>query len=331
MKPIFVLLLLVLLLSAVIFVCDWGYKHLLWRFVSQRTAVFIRWGTAIVLALLVVGMFHYGHRYTRYEVEVKPVRVVSERVPKGFEGFRIAHISDLHLNTLNDARGKAFLREAFDSIVAQRPDIICFTGDLVSFSSQEAEPFREELSYLAAHGIPVYSVLGNHDYADYTGQDKAWRKADTQRLIQWQREYGWTVLNNAHLDIARGADTLRLVGVENIGEPPFSTYGHLRKAMGGYEAAERCFTLLLSHNPTHWRREVLPNTQIDLTLSGHTHAMQFRVLGWSPVSWRYKEWGGLYSEGEQHLYVNTGLGCIGNPSRVGVRPEVTILTLSRLP
>lgn len=329
MKPLYVLLLLLLIIAGLVFVCDWGYKHLLWRFVSHRTAVFIRWGTAIGLILLTIGVFHHGSHHTRYEVEVKAVTIQSARVPKGFEGFRIAHISDLHVNTLNDERGKAFLREAFDSIVAQRPDIICFTGDLVSMESHEAEPFREELRYLASHGIPVYSILGNHDYADYTGQAKAWRKADTERLIQLQKDCGWIMLNNSYLDLTRGEDTLRLVGVENIGEPPFSTYGHLRKAMGGFDAANDRFTLLLSHNPTHWRREILPETKVDLTLSGHTHAMQFRILGWSPVSWRYKEWGGLYAEGHQHLYVNTGLGCVGYPGRVGVRPEVTILTLSR--
>lgn len=326
-------LLLLLIIGLFIFLCDWAFKHILWRFVSPLTAVQIRWTVGILLWGTIGTAVFRGYEYTRYDLHVSHIDIASARVPEGFDGFRIAQISDLHLNTLDSVRGKAFLREAFDSIFAQEPDIIVFTGDLVTFSAEEAEPFSEELRYLASRrDIPVYSILGNHDYADYAAtNDPKWRITDRQRLMQLQRRAGWHLLNNTHTMLHRGKDSLILAGVENIGEPPFSVYGHLDKALGGWQAADGCFTVLLSHNPTHWRNEVLPRTQIDLTLSGHTHAMQFAVLGWSPSAWKYKEWGGLYTENDRHLYVNTGLGTVGFPFRIGIGPEISVFTLKHRP
>lgn len=334
-------LLFLLLLALVVAVCDFGFKHLLWQFVSRPTAVRIRWAVGLMLWGAIALTVWHGHQYQRYDLEINTVRLSSSRVPKSFEGYRIAQISDLHLNTLDTVRGRTFLREAFDSIVAQHPDIIVFTGDLVTLEAAEALPFRHELAYLAAHGIPVYAILGNHDYADYTSKNAAARRADRRRLIDLETDCGWQLLNNRSIALRRGADSIALVGVENIGEPPFSSYGRLEEAMGGYSAADTTFTVLLSHNPSHWRREVLPHTRIDLTLSGHTHAMQLRFFGWSPAVWKYPEWGGLYidtpkAEGggiaaaphSRYLYVNTGLGSVGLPARIGVGPEISVIELS---
>lgn len=329
MKYLF-LLLPFLLIALIVYSCDWVFKHLLWHYMSRSSAVQVRWTVGIFIWAVVGLVVLHGNYYERYDLEVHEVEVPSNRLPAAFDGYRIAQISDLHLNTLPLERGKAFLHEAFDSIFAQRPDLIVFTGDLVSITAAEAEPFRAELAYLASKGIPVVSVLGNHDYADYAqGMTEEGRLQDRRKLRDLEKSCGWRLLNNEHLVLRRGNDSIALVGVENIGEPPFSTYGRLSQAMGGYAAADRTYTILLSHNPIHWRQEVLPKTHIDLTLSGHTHAMQFEILGWSPSSWRYREWGGLYTEAEQNLYVNTGMGTVGLPFRIGVGPEISLLVLKR--
>lgn len=326
------LALFLLVIGLLVWLCDYAFKHLLWRLMSVQQALAVRWGAGLLCFLALFGALVYGHHYGRFGIEVHLVPIASKRVPLAFEGYRIAQISDLHLSSFRGERDRAFVRQVFDSVLAQKPDLIVFTGDLVTYQSQEAQAFRQELTHLAAHGIPVLSIMGNHDYADYTRLTPRQRLADRQQLRQLLAQCGWQVLDNRSLSLTRGSDTLQIVGVENVGEPPFATYGNLRKAMGGdLSAARQHFTLLLSHNPIHWRQEVLPCTHIDLTLSGHTHAMQFRLWGWSPVSWRYKEWGGLYAEGERWLYVNTGIGCTGPPVRLGVRPEISLFTLHHQP
>lgn len=320
----------VLLVAGLVWLCDFGFKHLLWRFVAPRTAVVLRWTAALLIWSGISVALWYGHRYGRFALDLREVSIRSPRVPQAFEGYRIAQISDLHLASFDSPEGHAFLLSAFDSLLAQKPDLIVFTGDLVTYEAQEANRFRNELTHLAAQGIPVLSIMGNHDYADYTTMTPRQRLADRALLRRIQAECGWQLLDNTTLPIARQGDTLHVVGVENIGEPPFATYGSLRQAMGGdLDAAASHFTILLSHNPSHWRQEVVGQTHIDLTLSGHTHAMQLRVWGWSPAAWKYKEWGGLYQEGAQQLYVNTGLGCTGPAMRLGVGPEITFFTLMR--
>jgi len=306
-------------------------------FVCRHTAWTIHWSALAIITTVAVVASIWGHYITRYQVNINQVKIVSEHVPTAFNGYKIAHISDLHLDCFNDEKGHAFLTNLIDSIRSQHPDIIVFTGDIVTGQSAEAEPFRQELAKLA-EVTTVYSILGNHDYADYTRMSPRQKHADVENLCSIQREAGWHLLLNESAALTKGqnvstteshSDSILLVGVENIGEPPFSTYGDLTKAMSSYKGE---FCILLSHNPTHWRKEVLPDTDIDLMLAGHTHAVQLKVGNWSPAKWKYAEWSGLYSSTQkshpQYLYVNTGIGGVGPRVRIGIAPELTILTLS---
>lgn len=322
-------IILILIIVGLIF--DQLYYRIIRLFLEKHTAQLVRLYTFIAVMVLIIEGYLMGHYVTRLQVDIRQAAITSEKVPASFDGFRIAQISDFHIGSFLDERGQAFVPKLVDEILAQQPDIIVFTGDLVSMRSAEALPFRQELKRLASAGIPVYSIMGNHDYADYMrGFDDQRRKQDVDSLMTLQQQAGWHMLNNTADLIYRGNDSIAIIGVENIGEPPFSVYGNLEDAMqpiGGLHGADTLFSVLLSHNPTHWRSEVLPRTHIDLTLSGHTHDMQFRILGWSPSGWKYEEHAGLYQQGAQYLYVNTGVGCVGPALRVGVKPEVTILTL----
>lgn len=325
-----VLLLIVVIIGLIV---DQLYYRIIRLFLEKHTAQVIRLYTFLAVLVLLVGGYLMGHYVTRLQVNVTQATITSAKVPASFDGYRIAQISDFHIGSFIDERGRKFVPELVDAILAEKPDMIVFTGDLVSMRSAEAVPFRQELARLASAGIPVFSIMGNHDYADYMRAfDDQRRKLDVDSLMTLQTQAGWQMLNNSTVVLHRGNDSIALVGVENIGEPPFSVYGNLSAAMqpiGGLSGADQIFTVLLSHNPTHWRSEVLPDTDIDLTLSGHTHDMQFRLLGWSPSGLKYDEHSGLYQEGHQYLYVNTGVGCVGPALRVGVKPEVTILTLQR--
>lgn len=333
--------LLIVILLVVGLIIDQLYYRIIRLFLEKQLAQTIRLWTFVAVMITLVTGYLVGHNITRLRVEVNEVTISSERVPASFDGYRIAHISDWHLASLLDEDGRAFMPQIIDAILAEKPDLIVFTGDLVTMRAAEAVPFRNELARLTASGIPVYSIMGNHDYADYMrGYDDQRRKQDVDSLQLMQEQAGWQMLNNTTAllyrgngkDVQEGKDSIALVGVENIGEPPFSVYGNLEDAMrpiGGLHGADNLFTVLLSHNPTHWRSEVLPRTNIDLTLSGHTHDMQFRIFGWSPSAWKYDEHAGLYQDGTRYLYVNTGLGCTGPALRVGVKPEITMITLKR--
>ena len=324
---------LIIILLIVGLIIDQLYYRIIRLFLEKHTAQIVRLYTFIAVMVLMVGGYLMGHYVTRLQVEITTAEIKSEKLPASFDGFRIAQISDFHIGSFLDERGKEFVPKLFDEIIAQQPDIIVFTGDLVSMRAAEALPFRSELKRLASAGIPVYSIMGNHDYADYMRHfDDQRRKQDVDSLMNLQREAGWQMLNNSTSLLYRGNDSIALVGVENIGEPPFSVYGNLNDAMqpiGGLNGADNLFSILLSHNPTHWESEVIPQTDIDLTLSGHTHDMQFRLFGWSPSGLKYDEHSGLYQHGSQYLYVNTGVGCVGPKLRVGVKPEITMITLKR--
>lgn len=321
-----IIILVLLIVAAII---DQAFYRLVRLFVDKHTALIIRLVTAIVVIAGIVGSVLWGRYVTRLRLDVSQAELVSQRVPSAFDGFKIAHISDFHLDSFDKNKEMGFVEEIIDRIANEQPDIVCFTGDLVTVRSAQAIPYRRLLHKLSASGIPVYSVMGNHDYADYVWEfDESRRLADRDSLRHLMSEAGWRMLDNESEWLYRGSDSLLVAGVENIGEPPFSVYGDLGKALEG-NYADNVFTILLSHNPTHWRREVLPNTSIDLTLSGHTHAMQFRVGSWSPSKWKYPEFAGLYREGLQFLNVNTGLGGVGPKIRIGVKPEINIITLKK--
>lgn len=322
-----IIILVLLIVAAII---DQAFYRLVRLFVDKHTALIIRLVTAIVVIAGIVGSVLWGRYVTRLRLDVSQAELVSQRVPSAFDGFKIAHISDFHLDSFDKNKEMGFVEEIIDRIANEQPDIVCFTGDLVTVRSAQAIPYRRLLHKLSASGIPVYSVMGNHDYADYVWEfDESRRLADRDSLRHLMSEAGWRMLDNESEWLYRGSDSLLVAGVENIGEPPFSVYGDLGKALEG-NYADNVFTILLSHNPTHWRSEVLPNTSIDLTLSGHTHAMQFRVGSWSPSKWKYPEFAGLYREGLQFLNVNTGLGGVGPKIRIGVKPEINIITLKKL-
>ena len=321
-----IIILVLLIVAAII---DQAFYRLVRLFVDKHMALIIRLVTAIVVIAGIVGSVLWGRYVTRLRLDVSQAELVSQRVPSAFDGFKIAHISDFHLDSFDKNKEMGFVEEIIDRIANEQPDIVCFTGDLVTVRSAQAIPYRRLLHKLSASGIPVYSVMGNHDYADYVWEfDESRRLADRDSLRHLMSEAGWRMLDNESEWLYRGSDSLLVAGVENIGEPPFSVYGDLGKALEG-NYADNVFTILLSHNPTHWRSEVLPNTSIDLTLSGHTHAMQFRVGSWSPSKWKYPEFAGLYREGLQFLNVNTGLGGVGPKIRIGVKPEINIITLKK--
>lgn len=290
---------------------------------------------ALVLVAAWVLTALYGSFFGRFRHEVKQVQLGFSSLPAAFDGLRIVHISDIHLDGWKGHEGE--LRQRVDEINALQPDIICFTGDLVSLSPGELKPFVPILRQLRTReGGGIYAVLGNHDYMPYARfSSTRERNAAVAELVRIeQTELGWTVLLNESEVIRRGQDSIAILGCENqsVGVHPVVQRGDLRKAVQGVASTVngQCsmFSILLTHDPSQWRKEVLPQTDIPLTLSGHTHAMQLRILGFTPSKWLYPECDGLYTEGGQSLYVNIGLG--GTlPWRIGATPEITLLTLKK--
>ncbi len=283
------------------------------------------WGQRIgcVLAAISVCLIIYSS-FNRYNLQVKEVTFTSSNLPASFDNYRIVHISDIHLETLYS---QSFARQVVNTINNLKPDLILFTGDLVNRKADELLPYKDILGGLQAKD-GIYSIMGNHDYGEFVNWPSAEAKqANLDRLAQLQAEMGWHLLNNKHTYIHRDNDSIAIIGVENWGEPPFQQYGNLVAAYPTLN--DDNFKLLLSHNPRHWRAEVLPLSNIDLTLSGHTHALQFSIAGISPSAMQYPEWGGLYQENGQALYVNIGLGCTMIPTRLGARPEITLITLRK--
>lgn len=275
-------------------------------------------------ALFVMGYILYGALFGTENFKVRETTILSKDLPQGFENYRIVQISDIHCGSW--AGNPQALQKAVNIINAQQPDLIVFTGDLVNNIATEVDEFMPVLSQLKAKD-GVYSVLGNHDYAMYIRWESPEKKEENlNALKQKQADMNWNLLNNRHVKLYQNGDSIALIGVENSGRPPFPNYAKLPEAM---EGTEGMFKVLLSHDPSSWRREVLPETDIQLTLSGHTHAMQTKIFGFSPSAWVYPEYEGLYTEDGQMLYVNIGLGHLMYPLRLGAWPEITLLTLKR--
>ncbi len=283
----------------------------------------------IVLGCVSLCTFWWGALITINRLEINEVTIRSNKIPTGFKGYRIVQFSDLHSGTYG--KNQYVVKKLVAKINSLNPDLIVFTGDIVTQQTTEILPFIAELKKLKAKD-GVISILGNHDYGDYMKWDSdADKKKNLDWLISIQRDsLGWNLLNNDHTYLHCGNDSLLIIGVENWGEPPFTTYGDLAKATpsDSYQG----FKLLLSHNPKHWEHEVVGKTDIDLTLSGHTHAMQTMLtIGdkkYSPASLRYNHWGGLSTENGQSIYVNIGIGEVGVPMRIGATPEITVFTLT---
>ena len=277
---------------------------------------------ALAIALFSGAIILFGATEGKQHFEVKKIEICSQDLPKGFDGYRIVQIADIHTGSWGTDTQP--MQRAVDIINSLQPNLIVFTGDLVNNLASELDAFIPVFSQLSAkHG--VYSVLGNHDYSTYIKwEHPEQERAELDSLKLKQAQMGWTLLNNRHVKLHQGKDSIALIGVENSGRPPFPDRARLSEAMTGTEGM---FQILLSHDPSHWRREVLPQTDIQLTLAGHTHAMQTKFFGFSPAQLVYPENEGLYQEGEQMLYVNIGLGHLLYPMRLGAWPEITLITL----
>ena len=279
---------------------------------------------ALVLSLFTMGYLLFGATIGKRFFQVKEVSIESKDIPEGFDGYRIIQLSDMHVGSWEkDTRA---MQKAVEIILRQNPDLIVFTGDLVNNLASELDPFMSVFSQLKAKD-GVYSVLGNHDYSTYIKwETPEEQEAELESLKAKQAQMGWQLLNNRHVKLYQGNDSIALIGVENSGSHPFPDHAKLKEAMAGTEGM---FKILLSHDPSHWRREVLPETNIQLMLSGHTHAMQTKIFGFTPAQFIYPENDGLYQEGDQMLYVNVGLGFLLYPMRLGAWPEITLLTLRK--
>lgn len=274
--------------------------------------------------ILLTGTIH-----TRKNIVVKHVEIKHTDLPIQFDGLRIAHITDQHLG--NWGKDTTFLSKVVNTINQQHPDIICTTGDMVNNFADEISPFIHIWQRMQAP-LGKYAILGNHDYGDYTTWETPQaRTANLNATKQHIRNSGFKLLLNQHTALTRGTDTLYIAGIENWGKPPFPQYGDLNKTM--QNIPQNAFTILLSHDASHWKREVVERKNIQLTLSGHTHAAQMGIvtkkIKFSPSAYIYDEWDGLYQHENQFLYVNHGLGFIGMAMRIGVPPEITIITLRR--
>ena len=263
------------------------------------------------------------------DYQVRRVTLHFPNLPPAFDGFKVIQISDLHTGSFNSTEP---LRRAVAMINQQNADLVLMTGDLVNNRATEVEPHIDALAQIKS-GLPVFSSLGNHDYGDYVQWNSAAEKRENlERLMRNHAKMGWTLMNDTSHTITRGADKIAVLGVQNwSSHSNFPKYGNLPKAHAA--SGDAPFKILLSHDPSHWEAQVLSYPDIDLTLSGHTHGMQFGLnlpgLKWSPVEYVYKQWAGLYEQGRQKLYVNVGLGYLGYPGRVGFLPEITLFELRR--
>lgn len=292
---------------------------------SGKVSLFVnRLGVAV--ACIASVMAFYGIVFGWKQLETEYVDLYFEDLPESFDGYRIAHLSDLHLGTHGSKT--AFVEKVVRHVNEEHPDLIVFTGDIVNSYPEELTPFVPVLSKLLAPD-GVFSVFGNHDYCHYSRKGA---RAASLELAEMERSMGWKVLLNESDVLRRGEDSIAVTGLEYWGKYMILQDYNIKATLKGitdYDSIkcdDDIFTVMLCHTPSQWDLEILPNTHIPLTLSGHTHASQLKIGNWSPSSLQYKEWGGLYQSGNQKLYVSEGLG--GTlPFRFGSRPQVIVLTL----
>ena len=286
--------------------------------------------TGFVIGSIPFFSMLYGMIGGVYNFKVRKLSIKFPNLPDAFHGLKIVQLSDLHTGSF---MGTTHISRAIDMVLEQKPDVIFFTGDLVNDLHTEALEFREVLSRLKAP-MGTYSILGNHDYGDYFKWPDDKSKQENLRLLKsFHGEVGWKLMLNEHLYLEKDNQKIGLIGVENYsGHRNFSRYGSMEKATAAYEIQP--VNILLSHDPSHWDAEIKEKYKyVDLTLSGHTHGFQFGIdipgFKWSPVQYMYKQWADLYTEKNQHLYVNRGIGFLGYPGRVGILPEITVLELQK--
>lgn len=284
---------------------------------------------ALITGAVPLTMFSFGILSGAHDYRVRKRIITSPNLPKAFDGIRLVQISDIHTGSFFN---KTAVKGGVDLINAQKPDIVCFTGDLVNNESAEAKPYLDIFKHVKAP-LGVHSTMGNHDYGDYNSwPSQQAKQKDIQNLHDMHRYMGWNIMLNENKHITVDGESIALLGVENWGAGRFSKYGDLPKTYQGVEKLP--YKILMSHDPSHWDAQIRPEfSDIDLTLAGHTHGMQLGVeigdFRWSPSKFIYKQWADLYQEGNQYLYVNRGYGFIGYPGRIGILPEITVLELKR--
>ena len=289
-------------------------------------SIFLSWlGIGLGSGIFSSLVYGFGNKYN---YKVHHIKLSYDNLPAAFKGFKIVQLSDIHSGSFADPEA---VNKGIDRVLAEKPDIILFTGDLVNNIATEMTDYKALFARLQAP-MGVYSTLGNHDYGDYLWWETAeLKKANLDHLKQIQADMGWRLLMNEHVALERGGEQIALLGIENwSAKARFPKYGKMSQAYPGVEKYP--FKILMSHDPSHWDAEVRPHyPDVDLMLAGHTHGMQWGIdlpgFKWSPVNFVYKQWAGLYEEGKQKLYVNRGFGFIGYPGRFGILPEITVIEL----
>ena len=283
---------------------------------------------AVTLAGISILGFTYGIR-NRYNYQVRKLKLTFANLPEKFRGLKIVQISDIHTGSFDNHHA---VDQGIKQALAQNADIIFFTGDLVNNVSHEVDDQYKKIYAQLKAPMGVYSILGNHDYGDYVEWPSPEAKvANLEALKAIHAEIGWKLMMNENVVLDREGEKIAVIGIENwSAKAHFPKYGDLAKAYKGAEAIP--FKILLSHDPSHWDAQVCPSyPDIDITLSGHTHGMQFgidsKIFKWSPVQYMYSKWAGIYQFGKQYLYVNRGFGFLGYPGRVGILPEITVIEL----
>jgi predicted MPP superfamily phosphohydrolase len=330
-------------LAALFFLIDdirrliqWGS----WKFLSSNNgasimnnegisrSVFLSW-LGLAAGAILFGSFIYGYT-NKYNYRVKKVKLSFANLPESFVGLKIVHFSDVHSGSFMN---KKAVIDGVEKIIAENADLIIFSGDLVNDRASEMKDYMHVFSKVKAP-LGVYSTLGNHDYGDYVAwpHNGVTKAQNLINLATVHKDLGWRLLINEHVRLEKNGEEIALIGIENwSNKARFPKHGDMKKACAGTEKYP--FKILISHDPSHWDAQVLTDYRdVDLTLSGHTHGMQFGVeipgFKWSPVQYVYKKWSGLYEEGKQKLYVNPGFGFIGYPGRVGILPEITVIELT---
>jgi predicted MPP superfamily phosphohydrolase len=283
---------------------------------------------ALAVGAVPAATFAFGILSGAHDYQVEKISLKIPKLPSAFKGLKIAQISDIHTGSFFN---KTAVKGGVEMLLREKPDVVFFTGDLVNNESKEVQNYFDVFNKVKAP-LGVFSTLGNHDYGDYVRwSSPAAKKQNLKDLMKAHELMGWDLLMDEHRFLEESGEKLAIIGVQNIGLGRFPWYGNLEKAHQGTEDAAA--KLLLSHDPTHWNAEVTKKYKdIDVAFAGHTHGAQFGVkiaeMHWSPAKYIYKQWAGLYQEGDQQIYVNRGYGYLGYPGRVGMPPEITLFTLS---
>lgn len=297
--------------------------------ISRR--VFLSRAAGVIALIPFLGIAH-GMIAGRWRYRVRRVTIYYDDLPAAFDGFTITQLSDIHSGSFDPVSHLEEVREGIRLAQDQKSDLFVFTGDLVNNAASEMQPWKKEFAQLRAP-FGQYSVLGNHDYGDYIQWDSPEAKAQNMMdLYATHADVGFDLMRDRNVVLEKGGEKIYLLGVENWGAGGFKQKGDIDKALA--DVPKDAFKILMSHDPSHFDEMISKQeTDIHLTLSGHTHGAQFGVeipwLKWSPVQFRYSRWAGLYNVGKRYLYVNRGFGFLGFPGRVGIWPEVTVLTLKR--